>query len=196
MRRIAAILAVVVALLFSAGSAWADFDDATKAYQRGDFSTALRMYKLLAEHGSAKAQTSLGVMYIRGDGVPKDYSEALQWFRLAAEQGEPNAQYSLGKIYADGLGVPKNNTEGVKWYLLAAEQGLMRAMRDLAGMYIFGQGTPVNYIKGYKWSALAQAKGGWKDSSEAFEWLETKMTDSEIAEAQHLASEWWKKHNH
>ena len=134
-------------------------------------------------------------MYIRGDGVPKDYSEALKWFRLAAEQGEPNAQYSLGKMYDDGVGVPKNDTEGVKWYLLAAEQGLMPAMRNLAGMYISGQGTPVNYIKGYMWSALAQAKGGWKESVEAFDWLETKMTASEIAEAQHLAGEWWKKQN-
>ena len=32
MRRIAATLAVVVALLFSAGSAWADFDDGVEAY--------------------------------------------------------------------------------------------------------------------------------------------------------------------
>jgi len=36
MRRIAAILAVVVALLFGARSAWADLDDAVAAYERGD----------------------------------------------------------------------------------------------------------------------------------------------------------------
>ena len=36
MRRIAATLAVVVALLFSAGSVWADYDDGVAAYERGD----------------------------------------------------------------------------------------------------------------------------------------------------------------
>jgi len=36
MRRILATLAVVVALLFSAGSAWADWDDGVAAYERGD----------------------------------------------------------------------------------------------------------------------------------------------------------------
>ncbi|MBE03896.1 MAG: hypothetical protein CMD67_02020 [Gammaproteobacteria bacterium] len=194
MRKLLVTLAIAVALLLGTGSARADFDDANKAYQRGDFTTALKMYKPLAEQGIARAQTSLGVMYLRGDGVPKDYSEALKWFRLAAEQGEAFAQYSLGNIYAEGLGVPKNGTEAVKWYLLAAEQGLMRAMRNLAGIYVTGQGTPVNYIKGYMWSALAKAKG-WKESSEAFQWLEAKMTESEIAQAQQLAAEWWKKYN-
>ena len=51
MRRIAATLAVVVALLFSAGSAWADFDDGKAAYERGDYATALQELRPLAEHG-------------------------------------------------------------------------------------------------------------------------------------------------
>ena len=36
MRRIAATLAVVGALLLSAGSAWADWDNGVAAYKRGD----------------------------------------------------------------------------------------------------------------------------------------------------------------
>lgn len=42
MRRLAATLAVVGALLFSAGSAWADWDDGDAAYDRGDYATAFR----------------------------------------------------------------------------------------------------------------------------------------------------------
>jgi len=56
MRRIAATLAVVVALLFSAGSAWADFDDGLAAYERGDYSTAFLEWRPLAEQGLAQAQ--------------------------------------------------------------------------------------------------------------------------------------------
>jgi hypothetical protein len=43
MRRIAATLAVVGALLFSAGAAWADYADGMAAAQRGDFATALNV---------------------------------------------------------------------------------------------------------------------------------------------------------
>ena len=48
MRHILAILAVG-ALLFSAGSAWADYNDAMAAYERGDYATALKEFRPLAE---------------------------------------------------------------------------------------------------------------------------------------------------
>ena len=57
MRPIAATLADVVALLFSAGSAWADFDDGGAAYERGDYATALKEFRPLAEQGDARAQS-------------------------------------------------------------------------------------------------------------------------------------------
>ena len=57
MRRILATLAVVVALLFSAGSAWADFDDGLAAAERGDYETAYREFLPLAEQGHAQAQS-------------------------------------------------------------------------------------------------------------------------------------------
>ena len=49
MRRILATLAVVGALLFSAGSAWADYADDWAAFQRGDYATVLREWLPLAE---------------------------------------------------------------------------------------------------------------------------------------------------
>jgi hypothetical protein len=48
MRHLAATLAVVVALLFSAGSAWADFDDSIAAAQRGDYAAAFQEFMPLA----------------------------------------------------------------------------------------------------------------------------------------------------
>jgi len=91
MRRIAAILAVVVALMFSAGSAWADFDDGLAAAQRGDFATALQEWRPLAEQGHAKAQNNLGVMYLRGTGVPANAANAYMWISLSNAQGYKNA---------------------------------------------------------------------------------------------------------
>ena len=55
----------VVALLFSAGSAWADWDDGVAAYKRGDYVTAYQEFRPLAEQGDAKTQFNLGIMYAK-----------------------------------------------------------------------------------------------------------------------------------
>lgn len=73
---IVASLAVIVALLFSAGSGWADFDEGMAAYNRGDYATALQERRPLAEQGFAKAQSNLGIMYDKGEGVPANSVKA------------------------------------------------------------------------------------------------------------------------
>ena len=132
MRRIAATLAVV-ALLFSAGTAGADYADGMAAALRGNYARALHEFRPLAELGNAEAQYSLGVIYTNGHGVTKSDAEAAKWYRMAAEQGLAEAQYNLGAMYAKGIGVPENDapglygrilmSEAVKWYRKAAEQG-------------------------------------------------------------------------
>jgi TPR repeat protein len=39
---------------------------------------------LAADAGDATAQDSLGVMYLNGEGVPRDYVAAYTWFNIAA----------------------------------------------------------------------------------------------------------------
>ncbi len=41
------------------------------AYERGDYDTALKEFRPLAEQGHTEAQWSLGVMYERGRGVER-----------------------------------------------------------------------------------------------------------------------------
>jgi hypothetical protein len=91
MRRILATLAVVGALLFSAGSARADFDGGVAAAQRGDYATAFREFLPLAEQGNRMAQTNLGFMYATGTGVPKNIDNAYMWFSLPKAQGDETA---------------------------------------------------------------------------------------------------------
>ena len=87
MRRIAATLAVVGALLFSVGTAVADNADGLAAAMRGDYATALKEFRPLAERGDAEAQYNLGVMYTNGHGVLKNDAVAVTLYRKAAEQG-------------------------------------------------------------------------------------------------------------
>jgi len=56
------------------------------------------------EKGEAAAQLSLGLMYAKGEGVPKDAAEAVNWYRKAADQGNADGQFGLGWMYAQGEG--------------------------------------------------------------------------------------------
>jgi len=84
-------------------------DDALAAYEKGDYKTAMRLLKPLAEQGFALAQFNLGFMYESGHGVPEDDKQAVKWYRLAAEQGYASAQSNLGVMYGNGNGVPEDN---------------------------------------------------------------------------------------
>ena len=109
--------------------------DGEAAYQRGDYATALRLFRSLADLGDAFAQDDLGVMYDNGQGVPQDFAEALKWYRLAANQGDAGGQANLGLMYAAGHGVPQDYAEAVKWLRLAADQGDAAAQYNL-GSYV------------------------------------------------------------
>ena len=111
--------------------AWADYWDGKAAYKAGDYTTALKEWRPLAEQGDAGAQYNLGFMYDRGYGVPENDAEAEKWYRLAAEQGLAIAQSSLGRMYMGFGGVPKNNIEAHMWLSLAKAQGHERAPSEL-----------------------------------------------------------------
>ena len=71
----------------------ADISAGVNAYHRGDYATALRIMRELADQGDAFAQRSLGVMYSKGQGVTQDNAAAVRWYRKAADQDFAKAQY-------------------------------------------------------------------------------------------------------
>jgi TPR repeat protein len=120
-------LALVLSIICFAVPAWADFKTAMEAYNRGDFATALREWRPLAEQGDASAQFYLGLSYENGDGVPRDYTKARQWYEKSAAQGEAKAQLYLGLQSAFGQGGPMDLVQAHMWYNLAAENGHLGA---------------------------------------------------------------------
>ena len=155
-------LVVLIALLLSLETslpAKADISDGFAAYDRGDYTTAFRKLKPLAEQGDAAVQFILGFMYADGRGVPQDYAAAARWYRRAAEQGLAEGQYILGGMYADGRGVPQDDAEAVKWFRRAAEQGSAEAQSALGVMYVAGRGVPQDYVAALKWSRLSAEQG-------------------------------------
>jgi hypothetical protein len=96
---------------------------ARSAFSRGDYSTAFRLYRPLADQGNAEAQAYLGFVYGNGHGVAQDYAEAAKWFCLAADQGNADAQGNLGNMFDNGHGVPRDCVKAHMWYNLSAARG-------------------------------------------------------------------------
>jgi TPR repeat protein len=97
-------------------------EDALAAFADGDYTTALRLLRPLAEQGHAGAQAYIGAMYHQGQGAPQDPAEAARWYRKAAEQGHASAQNNLGVLCAHGQGVPRDQVAAYKWLSLAVSR--------------------------------------------------------------------------
>ena len=196
MRRLALAVVMLVALTtpIQAQDALPAFSEGLAAYESGDYAAAVRVWRIHAARGEAKAQYNLGVMYDNGKGVPEDNAEAVKWWRLSAKQGDADAQYNLGVMYDNGKGVPEDNAEAVKWWRLAAEQGNAKARNNLGYMYDEGKGVPQDYVRAHMWFNLAAAQGKEEMYRNNRNIVAERMTPAQIAEARKMAREWMKKH--
>jgi uncharacterized protein len=74
------LMMAMLTLVTNSGVAFAgSFEDAQAAYLRGDYATALPIYKRLAAQGDRTAQDILGTFYLYGLGVPQDDVRAYMW---------------------------------------------------------------------------------------------------------------------
>ena len=133
--------------------------DAAAAFRKGDYATALRLDRQLAEDGNDLAQSDLGLMYAYGAGVTQDYGQAREWFSKAADQGDQQAQNELGKLYEKGLGVPADCQTAMGWYDKAAKHGYAVAQFTLFNMYWAGSCGPIDRPQAFKWISAAAGAG-------------------------------------
>ncbi len=118
----------------TAGTPEEDFRAGLSAFNGGDFATAMRLWRPLADNNDARSQAGVGFMYHRGLGVKSDDAQAALWLRKAAEQGQAEGQLMLGSLYFFGLGVPQNYAAAYAWCELAQDNGQAEAQmcRDAA----------------------------------------------------------------
>lgn len=116
------IAAVLLGVVLAQPAAAQNVDGFRAAWDRGDYATAFRESKLLAEQGDAEAQYFLGHFYKDGQGVPQHYAEAVKWLRKAAQQGHAAAQNSLGYTFKEGLVAPPDYVRAHMWFNLASAQ--------------------------------------------------------------------------
>ena len=146
------ILAVVLAMMLSVGTAGAQDKPATEEDK-------LVILQAVAEAGMPAAQHDLGMLYANGDGVQQDFAEAARLWRLAADQGYIPAQLTLGTLYHNGDGVSQDYTEAARLYRLAADRGYSSAQYNLAGLYYKGEGVPQDYAEAARLYRLTADQG-------------------------------------
>jgi TPR repeat protein len=130
MIKLVALIITVVCLTTNsfAGSACAqtdeeDFRRGLSAFNTGDYATALKVWRPLAENDEPRSQAGIGFMYHRGMGVPADDREAALWLTRAAERGQAEGQLMLGILFFYGQGVPQSHVQAYAWCELAQING-------------------------------------------------------------------------
>ena len=122
-----------------------------------------------------------------------DYATALHEWKSLAKQGIANAQYNLGVLYQQGHGVPQDDKTAVKWWRLAAEQGDADSQTNLGVMYADGEGVLKDYVYTHMWGSIG-ASNGSENGGKLRDFVATKMTPTQIADAQKLAREYVRKY--
>jgi hypothetical protein len=149
------LVAVAAVALVSAPLSAQSVKAGIEAWQRADYSSAVAIWKPLAQTGDADAQFNLGQAYRLGRGVGIDLAVAETWFQRAAANGHVDAQTTLGLLlFQNG-----DQSGGLKWLRRAAEQGEARALLVYGTALYNGDGVTQDRLLGYAYVSRAAATG-------------------------------------
>lgn len=116
------VVLAVIAGLSATRPAHADMSSIGRALEAKNYTKAAQELLSLAERGNGFAQTELGLLYKRAQGVVHDDSLAATWLRRAADQNSGLAQLQLAQYYAAGGPLAPDRGEAFFWAALAAER--------------------------------------------------------------------------
>lgn len=102
----------------------------------------LAAWEKRAENGDLEAQYTLGVDYIRGDGVAQNANGGLTWLKKAADAGYGPAANFLGMLYFGGGVVTPDEELSVSYYRRAIALGDVDAKNNFAILFKDGWGVP------------------------------------------------------
>ena len=128
------------------------------ALEKGDYKTAIKEMRSLAEKGDLYVQYNLGLLYYRGTaGLTQNYKEAEKLWRKSAEKGLIAAGSGLAQIYQTGKETDRQ--ESFEWYRKAAKRNMVFAYYFLGCFYGEGYGVEKDYQESAKWFRKAVDNG-------------------------------------
>ena len=132
----------------------------------------------------------LGVMHYEGDGVEQDFAIAAALFRSVAEAWSRGGYFIREMYHWDG-----------GWQGVTHDNAIADAKFSLGFMYFKGQGVGQDDVLAYFWLDRANVayginehdraarRYGYEDVQDLWDTVRSRMTRSEIAEAQRIAAE-------
>lgn len=121
---------------------------------------ALELFLKAAAAGHTRAQINLGILYMRGLGVPRDLVNARAWLEKAAASGDPQALYTLGRAMDEGSEqVAPDPVRAADLYRRAAEKGHALAGLRYGLALSEGVGIKRDVAQAQKWLVQARENG-------------------------------------
>jgi NTE family protein len=161
-----------------------------------DYGPALAWYTRAAEAGSMEAQGILGLVFEKGEGVPRDCKKVLQWYGTAAENGSVKAATNLAILYANGKCSPEievDYREAARLLLPAAEKGYVGAQVSLGILYVNGKGVQRDLVRAYAWYKLAAKQGDERAAVFLHNLRNYNMTPEQVGAGDDLAATFLKR---
>jgi TonB family protein len=118
------------------------------------------LYQFAASKDYGPAIYEVGIMHIKGDGMPQDLEKGLTMARDAAVLGSSDAQFFLGTRYETGEDVEADPERARRYYRLCAAGGMPACQARLGRMLLELPDRPERmYLQGLAWLTLASEQG-------------------------------------
>ncbi|MBA2936508.1 SPOR domain-containing protein [Sphingomonas sp. CGMCC 1.13654] len=147
--------AMIVAAVIATPAAAASVKDGVDAWQRGDYSGAVSIWRPLAEANDPDAAFDLAQAYKLGRGVPTDLGQAKTWYGKSAQAGHIQGAANYGLLlFQDG-----DRRSAMPWISKAADAGDPRAQYVLGTALFNGDLAAKDWPKAYALMTRAAAAG-------------------------------------
>jgi TPR repeat protein len=121
---------------------------------------AVELFEKAAAAGHARAQLNLGILYFRGQGVPRDLIQARAWLEKAAAGGDPQAMYALARTMSESTAqAGADPVRAADLYRRAAEKGHVLAGLRYGLALSEGNGVKRDPLAAQRWLIQAQESG-------------------------------------
>ena len=122
-------------------------------------SAAVAWFWKSSTQGYFLAHCILGVLLVKGTGMPQNYAEAARLIKLASVRS-CHGMYLLGVLYRRGVGVAQSKEEARRCFLKSAQAGHAAACFQLGCSYCLDDGSVEDVHEGNVWLRRA-ANGGY-----------------------------------
>lgn len=156
------------------------------AFYHQNYIEAQKALGAASEQGSVQSSYFLGVMSLRGLGVPANYKEAVRIFRSGAQKKHPESQVALAVMMIEGIGTPQDYVQAANLLSGAAKSGNADAQLLLGWVFKNGIGVRENKMIAYAlWNYVAAQGNEWARFNR--DTMFYQLSEDELYRAQNLS---------